>query len=241
VTADPREKKATDDLSEDIGRGPGGSNDQNSIDAETLLRQVAALRAADGGDEHLIQLVRIVDSATWSTPVPMTIIISGNLIRGILVPSEVSAAFLDDALRRSSNKAIAELAEEGYDPAGADASDESVESSDLERARSFAKRIRRRPFKSLQARLRERNATALIAINEWYGTREHDKRLNALDVPGRYADPASAVRDVVYYAVGQRAITLAEAEVMVAGEWHPFPAPVRISIAHIGAWSIDSQ
>src|SRR5215470_2349093 len=212
------------------------------IDAvEALLRQVVTLRATSVGDDQLAQLIRIVDSATWSAPVPMTVLVDGALLRGVLVPSEVSAAFLDDALRRSAHAAVDQL--ENGDETPPDGNDRDADSQAvafaLQQARAFLRRMKRRPFAVLQARTRQRNVNALMALNKWRETRDHDVRLTALDVPGSYADPASVARDIVPYAAGQRALTLADVKMMVAGEWLALPAPVRVTVGRIGAWTVD--
>jgi len=208
---------------------------------EALLRQVVALRASSIGDDQLTQLIRIVDSATWSAPVPMTILVDGALLRGALVPSEVSATYLDDALHRSARTAVSELensdAVTSQDTGNHDTGSAPVAFA-LQQARSFFRRMKRRPFTVAQARIRERNANALLALNRWYETRD-DVRLTPLDIPGRYADPSSIARDVVPYTAGQRALTLADVKIMVAGEWVAIPAPVRVAVGRIGAWTVD--
>ena len=217
------------------------SADRAQVDsAEALLRQVVALRAASASDQHLAQLIRIVDSATWSAPVPMTILVDGTLLRGMLVPSEVSTAFIDDALRRSADTAVDEL-EQSIDDAAAqtdpDPHSERAERA-LRQARAFLQRVKRRPFSHMQAQLREHNAGALMALNEWHETRDPQPNLTTWDVPGSYADPTSAVRDVVSYTVGQRVLTLADVEIMVAGEWQTLTVPFRVILSRIGAWTV---
>lgn len=231
-----------DPLGEEVsasGLNPGESASGGAIEA--ILRQVAALRAATGVDEQLLQLVRLVDSATWSSPVPMTLLVDGTLMRGVLVPSEVSAAFFDDALLRVASRPAAETSQEEVGRQVAEDSETSSPENVLpmEQARAFAKRIGRRLFRTQQVRAREKNANALRVINEWYRARGHDKRLTAFDFPGSYSDPSSSVRDVVNYAIGQRAITLVEVEVMSSSEWVRLPGPVRVGISRIGAWSVE--
>ncbi len=209
---------------------------------EAILRQLVALRATSAVDDQLAQLIRIVDSATWSTPVPMTILVDGALLRGVLVPSEVSAAFLDDALRSSAHAAIDELEHDNAEAPPDSESHNAGTATDglmLQQARAFLRRLKRRPFGTSQARIRQRNANALMALNEWHQTRNHDVRLTPLDVPGNYADPRSAARDVVPYTAGQRALTLADVKIMVTGEWLALPAPVRVAVGRIGAWTVD--
>lgn len=209
---------------------------------EAILRQLVALRTTSGVDDQLAQLIRMVDSATWSAPLPMTVLVDGALIRGVLVPSEVSATFLDDALRRSAHAAVDEL-EQGDDEATSDVEGQSsggdAEALIFRQARGFLRRLKRRPFSTSQARVRQRNANALVALNKLHETREHEARLTPLDVPGSYADPGSVARDVVPYTAGQRAITLADVKMMVAGEWLALPAPVRVAVGRIGAWTVD--
>lgn len=214
-----------------------------SADAiEAILRQLVALRATSAADDQLAQLVRIVDSATWSAPVPMTVLVDGALLRGVLVPSEVSATFLDGALRHSAHAAVDELeqdiAEAPPDSEGRDAGTET-DGLILQQARAFLRRLKRRPFGTAQARVRQRNANALMALNEWHQTRDPDVRLTPLDIPGNYADPGSVARDVVPYMAGQRALTLADVKMMVAGEWVALPTPVRVAVGRIGAWTVD--
>jgi hypothetical protein len=210
--------------------------------SEALLRQVVALRVTSAADDQLTQLIRIVDSATWSAPVPMTVLVDGALLRGVLVPSEVSATFLDDVLRRSAHAAVDDLEgteDEGQLSKEEGSGDRQATASALQRARAFLRRVRRRPFSNLQAGVRQRNANALMALNDWHERRDHGTRLTALDFPGSYTDPASVVRDVLPYAAGQRALTLADVRIMVAGEWLAFTAPIRVTIGRIGAWTVD--
>ncbi len=152
----------------------------------------------------------------------MTILVDDALLRGALVPSEVSAAFLDDALRRSALDAVDQLegvtAETSSDRENAGPETGETELK-LQQARSFLRRMRFRPFSTAQSRVRQRNANALMAISDWHRTRDHGIRHGPLDIPGSYTDPASSARDVIPYTAGQRAITLAEVKMMVAGEW----------------------
>jgi len=209
---------------------------------EALLRQVVTLRATEAVDDQLAQLIRIVDSATWSVLIPVTLLVDGALLRGLLVPSEVSATFLDDALSRSAHVAVDDL-ESANENLLSEQEGRSAESEAstfaLQHAGAFLRRVRRRPFSLLQDRIRHRNANALMAINDWRETRDHDARLTPLDLPGRYTDPASVVRDVLSYSVGQRSLTLAEVKMMVTGEWLALPTPVRVTIGRIGAWTLD--
>lgn len=209
---------------------------------EAILRQLVSLRSSSVADDQLTQLIRIVDSASWSAPIPMTILVDGALLRGALVPSEVSAAFLDYALRRSAHDAVDQL--EGTtaktSPDNENTDSETDETAlKLQQARSFLRRMKLRPFSTAQSRVRQRNANALMAINDWHRDRDHGIRQGPLDIPGSYTDPTSAARDVIPYTAGQRAITLADVKMMVAGEWVAFTAPVRIAIGRIGAWTID--
>jgi hypothetical protein len=209
---------------------------------EAILRQLVALRATSAVDNQLAQLIRIVDSATWSTPVPMTILVDGTLLRGVLVPSEVSATFLDDALRRSAHAAVDELEHDNTEaPPDSEGRNSGTETDGLvlQQARAFLRRLKRRPFSTSQARVRQRNASALMALNDWHRTRDQDVRLTPLDVPGNYTDPGSVARDVVPYTAGQRALTLADVKMMVAGEWLALPTPVRVVVGRIGAWTVD--
>jgi hypothetical protein len=213
------------------------------VDAvEAILRQLVALRASTGIDDQLAQLVRIVDSATWSATVPMTVIVDGTLMRGALVPSEVSATFLDNALRSSAHAAVDELEgspAEGTPDTERRDGDATAEPVRLQQARAFLQRLKRRPFATSQARLRQRNANALVALNDWHRTRDNDSRLSPFDVPGKFVDPGSPARDIVPYTVGQRALTLVDVKVMVAGEWQALSTPVRIAVSRIGAWTVD--
>jgi hypothetical protein len=226
-------------------RDPSDASTNVSVSADTveaILRQLVALRATSAVDDQLAQLIRIVDSATWSAPVPMTVLVDGALLRGVLVPSEVSAAFLDDTLRRSAHAAVDELEQDdGETPPDDESRDAGTETDALmlQQARAFLLRLKRRPFSTSQARVRQRNANALMALNNWHQNRDRDLRLTPLDVPGSYADPASVARDVVPYTAGQRALTLADVRMMVAGEWLALPAPVRVAVGRIGAWSVD--
>jgi hypothetical protein len=238
MTADRQSENVTE-------QRPDGADTKISIPpdtAEALLRQMVALRSTAAVDDQLTQLMRIVDSATWSTPVPMTILIDGALLRGILVPSEVSATFLDDALRHSAHAAVDQLetvesdSEQGE---GEGAADAEATATALQQARAFLRRVRRRPFASLQAGVRQRNAKALIAISDWHEKRDVNARHTPLDIPGSYADPASVVRDVLLYTAGQRALTLADVKMLVAGEWLAINTPMRIAIGRIGAWTVD--
>lgn len=209
---------------------------------EAILRQVVGMRAAGAVDDQLAQLIRMVDSATWSAPVPMTVLVDGALLRGVLVPSEVNAAYLDDALARSARAAVDQLDEDNGDSTpGAEGRESETERNELVRqqARAFLRRIRRRPFSTSQARIRQRNANALMALSRWHQTREPDIHLTPLDIPGTYADPASGARDVIPYATGQRALTLADVKMLIAGEWLAIPAPLRVSVGRIGAWAVD--
>jgi hypothetical protein len=220
--------------------GNGASVPVDAIEA--ILRQVAALRANSTVDEQLAQLVRIVDSATWSAPVPMTVLVDGTLLQGLLVPSEVSAAFLDAALRKFAQTAVDELEHGDNEVLQGSHSGGSGEGTDfpaLHQARGFLRRVTRRPFGNTQERVRERNAKALMALNDWHRTRGGDVRLTLLDLPGSYADPASIARDVVPYTAGQRALTLADVKMMVSGEWLALRSPMRVDIGRIGAWSVD--
>jgi hypothetical protein len=210
---------------------------------EAILRQLVALRSGTAMDDQLLQLIRLVDSATWSAPVPMTLLVDGALLRGSLVPGEVNAAYLDQALERSARAAVSQhesdvsLASEGEE------SDvgEGGEGLIISQARAFAKRMRRRPFSNSQIRIRQRNANALVAINRWHQSPAHDNRLTPLEIPGDYADPASPSRDVIPYMTGQRALTLADVKMLVGGEWLAIPAPVRVVVGRIGAWAIDQS
>lgn len=230
-------------LQEPVNSADGTNRGDTRIDSlEGILRQLVTLRAASATDDQLAQLVRMVDSATWSAPVPMTILVDGTVLRGVLVPSEVSASFLDDALRRSAYKAVAELESETNETLSANENGgEETESRALvfQQARAFLKRILRRPFGASQVRMRQRNANALLALNKWHETRARDTGLTALDFPGSYTDPTSAARDVVGYTTGQRALTLADVNISTAGEWLAVPGPVRVSIGRIGAWTVD--
>jgi hypothetical protein len=214
-----------------------------AVTIEAILRQVIALRSATGPDDQLAQLLRMVDSATWSAPVPITVLVDGALIRGALVPSEVSAAYLDDVLDRSASAAVSQLEPDaGHDPTmRTEEEGDRASRAELARrqVRAFSKRIRRRPFSTAQARIRQRNAKALIAINNWHQSADHDSRLSPFDMPGDFSIPGSPVRDVIPYLTGQRALTLADVKVLVAGEWIAIPAPVRVTVSRIGAWSID--
>jgi hypothetical protein len=210
---------------------------------EALLRHVAVLRAANSGDDQLVQLIRIVDSGGWSAPVPMTVLVDGTLVRGQLVPGEVSATYFDDALQQSAETAVSHLESRSAEPAEEKPgriSQPSTESESLIRARAFLRRVRRNPFSVLQAAVRKRNANALVAINDWRKTREPNSNLTPLDFPGHYSDPNSPVRDVLSYTVGQRALTLADVKILVSGEWITFSSPMRILLGRIGAWTTDT-
>jgi hypothetical protein len=87
--------------------------------------------------------------------------------------------------------------------------------------------------------MRERNANALMALNDWHHTRDRNIRLTLLDLPGSYTDPVSVARDVVPYTAGQRALTLANVKIRVGGEWLAIRAPVRVEVRRIGAWTVD--
>ncbi|HEX6521502.1 MAG TPA: hypothetical protein VF070_16100 [Streptosporangiaceae bacterium] len=209
---------------------------------EAILRQLVALRSGTVMDDQLLQLIRLVDSATWSAPVPMTLLVDGALLRGSLVPGEVNAAYLDEALERSAHAAVSQLessaaswAPEGEDGEAGGSGNELI----IRQARAFAKRMRRRPFSNLQARIRQRNANALVAISNWHQSSEHDTRLTPLEISGEYTDPASPARAVIPYMTGQRALTLTDVKMLAGGEWLAIPAPVRVVIARIGAWAID--
>lgn len=209
---------------------------------EAILRQVVGLRAANAVDDQLAQLIRLVDSATWSAPVPMTLLVDGALLRGVLVPSEVSATYLDDALERSARTAVSQLQADMPDEAAEPGEDEPKSTRVellLQQASAFLQRITRRPFSAAQLRIRQRNANALLALNRWHQNREHDLRLTPLDIPGTYTEPGAVARDVIPYATGQRAITLADVKMLVAGEWLAIPAPLRVSVARVGAWAVD--
>ena len=54
---------------------------------EAILRQVVGLRAASVIDDQLAQLIRLVDSATWSAPVPMTVLVDGASFGACLFPA----------------------------------------------------------------------------------------------------------------------------------------------------------
>jgi hypothetical protein len=210
---------------------------------EAILRQVAAMRAVSSVDDQLTQLIRLVDSGAWTAPVPMTILVDGTLVRGLLVPGEVSATFLDDALRQSAQSAVDRLqsALAHADESGAEELFAAKKINDsLQRAQTFLRRVGRKPFSILQAGIRRRNANALVAINDWHEEREHDSRLTPLEFPGSYLDSESPVRDVLAYAVGQRTLTLANVKMLIAGEWIAFPAPMRVSLGRVGAWSADT-
>jgi hypothetical protein len=219
--------------------GTGVSVPSDAIEA--ILRQVAALRANNAIDEQLAQLIRIVDSATWSVPVPMTVLVDGALLQGLLVPSEVSTAFLDDALSKYAQTTVDELEQGSEALRDSHSSDVGTgpESPAIHQARGFLRRVKRRPFGNAQERVRQRNANALMALNDWRRTRDRDLRLTLLDLPGSYTDPASIARDVVPYTVGQRALTLANVKIMAAGEWLALPGPVRVDVRRIGAWTVD--
>src|SRR5262249_9598327 len=120
----------------------------------------------------------------------MTVLVDGALLRGVLVPSEVSAAFLDDALRRSAHAAVGDLENADETPPERGDRDAVTQTATfaLQLARAFLQRVKRRPFGVLQARTRQRNANALMALNKWHETRDHHVHLTALDVPGSYAD-----------------------------------------------------
>jgi hypothetical protein len=232
-------------------REPAGSGDTGSVDQqdepsmlETILRQLVAVRAASAVDDELALLVRMVDSATWSAPVPMTILVDGAVLRGILVPSEVSAAFLDNALLRSARAAVDQYPEENAEASagGSDDPDEIAAADTLasRQARAFLQRVRRRPFSAAQSQIRRRNASALRALGGLNtDNRSESTRLAPLDIRGSYRDPQSPARDVIPYTVGQRALTLAEAKMLAGGEWLALPAPVRVSVGRIGAWTVD--
>ncbi|MEY9887703.1 hypothetical protein ABIA31_001332 [Catenulispora sp. MAP5-51] len=209
---------------------------------EAVLRQLAGLRLSAAADEQLTQLIRIADSATWSVPIPMTILLGGVVVQGVLVPSEVSATFLDDALRHAAHDAVDELERQNSHEREREQRWESKRSPEaliLQHARSFLQRITRRPFATAQAKLRERNAKALVAISRWHTERDHGPQVTPLDIPGNYADASSEARDVVPYVVGQRAITLMNAKMLVGGEWLSLPSPVRLTVGHISAWTMD--
>jgi hypothetical protein len=207
--------------------------DGNTLEA--ILRQLVALRSATAVDDQLTQLIRMVDSATWSAPVPMTLLVDGALLRGVLVPGEVNAAYLDEALARSATATVSQR--ESGDSGGE--TPDGGEGLILRQARGFAQRMGRRPFGSSQARIRERNANALVALNRWHESPEHDKRLTPLEIPGDFTDPTSPARDVIPYMTSQRALTLADVKMLVAGEWLAIGAPVRVVVGRIGAWAID--
>lgn len=209
---------------------------------EAILRQLVALRASNIIDDQLAQLIRMVDSASWSAPVPMTILVDGAVLRGALVPSEVSAAFLDDALRRSAHDAVDQLEGEAVETSSGRGNTDTEADENalkLQQSRSFLRRMKLRPFSTAQSRVRQRNASALMAIGNWHQARDHGIRQGPLDIPGRYTDPTSAARDVIPYTAGQRALTLADVKMMVAGEWLALSAPVRVAVGRIGAWTID--
>jgi hypothetical protein len=223
---------------------PGVAAESLGVAVEAILRQVATLKAASAEDDQLTQLIRMVDSATWSAPLPMTVLVDGALLRGVLVPSEVNAAYLDDALSHSAHSAITKLEEEEGFPAaettdsGPDAERKKVM---FEQARAFLQRTKRHPFSAAQARMRQRNASALVALDRWHQDRGSgsEARPAPLDAPGTYTDPASTARSIIPYTVGQRALTLADVRMLVAGEWLAFSAPVRVTVGRIGAWAID--
>jgi hypothetical protein len=210
---------------------------------EAILRQMVALRSGAAMDDQLLQLIRLVDSATWSAPVPMTLLVDGALMQGSLVPGEVSAAYLDEALERSAHAAVNQLdsdvsavSEDNGSGSGEGASGRELI---ISQARAFAKRMRRRPFSNSQTRIRQRNANALVAINSWRQIPAHDSRLTPFDISGDYTDPASPARDVIPYMTGHRALTLSDVKMLVGGEWVAIPAPVRVVVGRIGAWSVD--
>ncbi|WP_034263965.1 hypothetical protein [Actinospica robiniae] len=222
------------------GAGEKESADVSSVDpAEALLRQVVALRSTIAIDEQLAQLMRLVDSATWSVPIPMTLILSGMILRGVLVPSEVAAAFLDGALSKAARSAAESLSQQ-TDSTGDD-EDGSQEAADVraQQVRGFEQRMSRQPFSAAQARLRRRNADALMALGTWHTASHESGQVNVLDFPGSVASPISKARSVIPYASGQPALTLAEAKVLAAGDWIPLPAPVRVALGHISAWTVD--
>ncbi len=207
---------------------------------EAILRQLVALRSGTAVDDQLLQLIRLVDSATWSAPIPITLLVDGALLRGSLVPGEVSAAYLDEALERSAHAAVSQLESDVPATSESEESDVSENARELiiSQARAFSKRMRRRPFSNSQTRIRQRNANALIAISRWHQSQAHDSRLTPLDISGDYTDPASPARDVIPYITGQRALTLADVKMLVGGEWLAIPAPVRVVVGRIGAWAL---
>lgn len=206
---------------------------------EVILRQLVTMRVSTATDEQLAQLLRLVDSATWSAPVPLTVLIDGALLRGLLVPSEVSASYLDDALTRSARSAVSRL--EGDDELTTEPGTQDAPNLELllQQARAFMSRARRRLFSAAQARARQRNANALVALDRWLASYEHNSRLTPLDVPGTYADPESVARAVIPYMAGQPAMTLSEVKMLVGGEWLVVPSPVRVAVHRIGAWTVD--
>ena len=234
-----------DRVSEEEASSKAGADSQTTFSsqaAEVLLRQVAALRSSSAADDQLTQLIRIVDSATWSVPVPMTVLVDGTLLRGVLVPGEVSATFLDGVLRRTAHAAVDQLAsavDESDEGQPGDSADNEATAATLQHARAFLRRISRRPFSAMQVSVRQRNAKALMAINRWHGQRDPDSHLTPLDFPGSYADPAAVIRDVLPYTTGQRALTLANVKMLAGGEWLAIPTPIRIVIGRIGAWTVD--
>lgn len=217
-----------------------GSDTVMVIDAvELILRELVGMRTSTATDDQLAQLLRLVDSATWSAPVPMTVLIDGALLRGLLVPSEVSAAYLDDALSRSARNAMSQFEDDSEVPSDPAAQGAPERELLKEQARAFLNRTRRRLFSSSQARTRQRNANALIALSRWRASYEHDSQPAPLDTPGSYADPESVTRAVIPYTAGQRAMTLSDVRMLVGGEWLAIPSPVRVAVHRIGAWTVD--
>jgi hypothetical protein len=172
----------------------------------------------------------------------MTVVVEGTLLQGLLVPSEVSATFLDDSLLKYAQSAVTEMessSEASKEGHGSGNVHVEIDPPALHQARGFLRRFTRRPFSSSQARVRERNANALVALNDWHRTRDRNLRITSLDIQGSYADPTSIARDVVAYTAGQRALTLANVKMRVDSEWLALSAPVRVNIGLIGAWTLD--
>lgn len=216
-----------------------GGSPASSDTLEAILRHLVALRSSTAIDEELVQLLRMVDSATWSAPVPITILVDGTLVHGVLVPGEVSSAYLDNELGQFATDALSQLEPDASAASSEEDPQRSTRSEQVVRqARGFARRIGRQPFATSQAQRRQRNANALVALNSWHRPPAHDNRLTPLDIPGNFTDPESPARDVIPYMTGQRALTLTDAEILVDGKWLPVRTPVRVSVARIGVWTI---
>lgn len=203
---------------------------------EAILRQIVALRSDNAADDQLALLVRMVDSATWAVSVSLTVLVDGVLLQGALVPSEVSATFLDETLQRAAESVVEQLRQASKQQP--DDPSPGTLAVRLRQAQAFLQRVARRPFSAAQLRTRQRNASALVQLGEWHSS--HGQRpANPLDIPGSYADPSSHARNVVQYTAGQRSLTLVEAKMFVGGSWLALKTPVRVSLGRVSTWTLD--